>query len=267
MFSSVFVCFSCSGPKVTITEDTVYGQSPVNMESEYLLGPGDAIDITYFFSIQASKKEYILQIGDVIDIEFYYHPEINKQVVIRPDGKITLARKGNIDAAGLTTGELSSNLARLYSDTFKKPSVIVSLVEFNQALNRFREAISSDARGQSKLVLIRPDGYISLPQISEDLEAAGVTLNQLKKEISSKYRKIFENLSVSVALVNTNSNLVYVTGEVRRPDSYQLTGPTTVSQILSRAGLVWETAELSNILVVSRNPEGKPWGPLVDMTF
>jgi polysaccharide export outer membrane protein len=265
VFSLIFICLSCSGPKVTITKDTVYGQLLVEMESEYLLGPGDAIDITYFFSTQASEKEYILQIGDAIDIEFYYHPEINKRVIIRPDGKITLARKGNINAAGLTTDELTKNLVRLYGDTFKKPSVIVSLVEFNQALSRFKEAITSDARGQSKLVLVRPDGYISLPQIPKDIEAAGATLNQLKSAISAEYSKIFENLSVSVALANTNSNLVYVTGEVRRPNSYQLAGPTTVSQILSQAGLIWETAELSSILVVSRSSEGKPWGRLVNM--
>jgi polysaccharide export outer membrane protein len=266
LFNLVFALslFSCSQPSLDISEDTIYDDSIANLEY-YLLGPGDIIEITYFFGIQPSNKDYVLQVGDILDVELFYHSEVNKRVTIMPDGKITLPRIGNTKAAGLTTGQLKERLVNSYSREFKEPNVSIFLIEFNQALNRFRDAIVSDQRGQSKLISIQPNGYMTIPQIGEDIKAAGMTLPQLKKIISSEYGKIFDNLSLSVALVQANSNLVYVSGEVQKPDSYIMVQPTTVSQIVSKAGINWDTAELSSIVVVSRTKEGKPFGRIVDL--
>jgi protein involved in polysaccharide export with SLBB domain len=68
-----------------------------------------------------------------------------------------------------------------------------------------------------------------------------------------------------MALESTGSNLVYVSGQVLKPDTYQLTQPTTVTQIVSRAGINWETAALDSIVVVSRGPNGRPIGRLVSV--
>ena len=92
-----------------------------------------------------------------------------------------------------------------------------------------------------------------------------MTLPQLKTIISEAYSNKFDSLTVSLALENTNSNLVYVSGEVRKPDSYQLVQPTGVTQILSQAGIIWETAKLSSVLVISRSPDGRPMGRLVNL--
>jgi polysaccharide export outer membrane protein len=54
-------------------------------------------------------------------------------------------------------------------------------------------------------------------------------------------------------------------GEVRKPDYYQMDIPTTLTQILSRAGGLLGTAGTSSILVLSRNKERKPVGKLVDL--
>jgi len=266
LFFILFPVISCTSPQINITEDTVHDQHVANVTDEYLLGPGDALDITYFFGVKQSDKEYVLQIGDIIDIEFYYHPDNNKRVTILPDGKITLARKGDIQAAGFTISQLRHKITQLYSDTFIDPIVTINLKEFNQALNKFRDAILSERLGQSKLILVQPDGFITLPQIEGNIKAAGLSLPQINVIISKKYRQKFDSLSVSLELVNTNSFLVYISGEVLRPNSYKLIGPTTVSQILSQAGLNWDTAELSSIIVVSRSPEGKAVGRVVDLT-
>lgn len=264
--SAVFLCLlcvSCAG--LEKEKEIVYKQPVVEMASDYLLGPGDTVEITYFFGTQPSKKAYTLEVGDVIEIAFYYHPEINKTVTIRPDGKISLAGKGDIYAAELTPLELKEKITKIYSDTFKDPLVTITLIEFSQALKKFEEAIKSDRRGHSRLILIRPDGYMSLFNLEQDIIAAGLTLPQLKTIISEEYSKKFESVTVSLALETTNSNLVYVSGEVRKPDSYKLIGPTTATQILSKAGIIWETAELNSVIVISRSPEGKPIGRLVNL--
>jgi polysaccharide export outer membrane protein len=265
LFLMLSLYVSCSDVNVSIKEDTIYERPVAEVQRGYVLGPGDIIEATYFFGTQPTEREYILEIGDVIDVEFYYHSEINKRVTIRPDGKISLAREGDIRAAGLTTLELREKLTELYSDTFKDPVVTINLFEFNQALKGFKEAVTSDRGGQSKEILIRPDGYISLYHLEKDINAAGLTLPQLKTIVSVEYRKKFSSVTVSLALETTNSNLVYVSGEVQRPDAYQLIGPTTVTQILSQAGIIWDNAELSSVLVISRSPEGRPIGRLVNL--
>ena len=266
ILSILAVFVSCTtDPKITIKEDTIREAPVIRNDSDYILGPGDTVQVTYFFGTQQIEKEYTLGIGDIMDIEFYYHPEINKRVTIRPDGKITLARKGDIHAANLTLRELNQNITKLYSNIFKDPLVTITLIEFNQALQGFKEAVRSDNFGQSKLVLIRPDGFVNLFHLEHDIRAAGYTIPQLNNIIEEEYRKKFEGLTITSALENANSNIVYVSGQVARPNSYRLIQPTTVAQILSQAGLIWENAALDSIVVVRRSPEGKPVGKIVNL--
>jgi protein involved in polysaccharide export with SLBB domain len=265
IFSLIFFLFSCAGPIVKIEQDTYYNEKKPNKQDDYILGPGDTVQITYFFSTQPSEEEYLLEVGDVINVDFFYHPETNKRATIRPDGKITLPRKGDIRAAGLSTLQLNNKIIEIYSDTFKNPELTIELIEFSQALKGFKEAVRSDRGGHSKEMLIRPDGFISPFFLESDIKASGQTIDQLKRTLSDRYKNRFSSVDISIALFSTNSNIVYVNGEVRKPSSYQLVGPTTVTQILSQAGIIFETAALKTVLVLSRSKDGRPVGRLVNI--
>jgi len=258
-------CISCAGPNITIEKDTVYDKPIAEFPDEYYLGPGDVIEIIYHIILKPSEKEYILAVGDVIGVEFSYHPNIDRRVSILPDGKISLPLKGEIDVSGLTPSQLTEKLTQIYSDIFKEPSITITLIEYNQAINQLKEAITTSSRGQSKLSAIRPDGLITFPLLPKDIRASGLTLPQLKAVITEGYSKIVDNLALSLILETSKSNLVYVMGEVRKPDYYQMDTPTTLTQILSRAGGLLGTAGTSSILVLSRNKEREPVGKLVDL--
>ena len=257
-------CISCMGPNITIKNDTVHEQPIVDVGDEYLLGPGDVVEIIYHTAARPSDQEYILAVSDVVKIEFYYHQEINREISIQPDGKITLPIKGSINAVGLTPSELRIKLAGLYSDTFIDPEITVTPIKYNQAIKQLKEAITTASRGQSKLSSVRPDGYISFPMLG-DIRAAGLTLPQLKERLTTEYGKIINNLSLSLVLETVKSNLVYVMGEVRIPGYYVMESPTTVSQIMARAGGFLDSAKTTSIVVVSRDKEGRPLGRLVDL--
>jgi protein involved in polysaccharide export with SLBB domain len=258
-------CISCAGPNITIEKDTVYDKPIAEFPDEYYLGPGDVIEIIYHTILKPSEKAYILSVGDVIKIEFYYHPKLNREISIPPDGKIFLHLKGEIDVSGLTPSQLAEKLTRIYSDIFKDPSIAITLIEYDQAINLLKEAIANRDRGQSKLSAIRPDGFITLPLLPKDIKASGLTIPQLKAVVSKDYNKILNNLGLSLILETSKSNLVYVMGEVEKPDYYQMDTPTTLTQILSRAGGLLDTAKTNSILVLSRNKEKKPVGKLIDL--
>lgn len=72
---------------------------------------------------------YRLAPGDIIDIKFPYHPEENERVPVRPDGMIDLQVVGDVEAAGLTVGELEKEIVTRASRTLRDPVVSVVIAQ------------------------------------------------------------------------------------------------------------------------------------------
>ena len=103
---------------------------------------------------------------------------------------------------------------------------------------------------------VRPDGKITLPLIN-DVQAAGLTPDQLRDELQKAATKYLEDPTVSVVVKTINSRKVFITGQVAKPGAYSLSGPTTVMQLIALAGGLNEFADSKNILIM-RNENGKP---------
>ena len=155
-------------------------------------------------------------------------------------------------------------LCIIYSNIYKDPVITITMIQYNRAIDHLKKAITTAPRGQSKLTTVRPDGYVTFPMIT-DIMAKGKTMPELKKLATQEYSKLIDNLTVSLILKVMKANLVYVMGEVAKPNYYLMEGPHTVTQILSRAGGVLNTGEKSTILVISRNEDRKPWGRLLNL--
>jgi polysaccharide export outer membrane protein len=77
------------------------------------------------------NKPYRIRVGDALDVRFYKTPELNvEKVPVRSDGKISLDLVGDVQAAGLGTDELSSNLAQAYSKELQEPEIAVIVRSF-----------------------------------------------------------------------------------------------------------------------------------------
>jgi polysaccharide export outer membrane protein len=105
-------------------------------------------------------------------------------------------------------------------------------------------------------VSVRPDGMISLPLLN-DVQAAGLTPDQLRQKLATAAAKFIEEPTVTVVVKEINSRKVFITGQVGKPGAYALTGPTTVLQLLAMAGGVQEYADSKNITIM-RTENGKP---------
>lgn len=104
-------------------------------------------------------------------------------------------------------------------------------------------------------VTVRPDGNISIPLIN-DVHAAGLTPAQLKDRIAEEAKKYIEDPSVTVVVKEIKSRKVFITGEVRKPGPYLLTGGMSVLQLISIAGGLGDYAKSEKISIV-RNEGGK----------
>ena len=74
--------------------------------------------------------EYRIQVGDQLEIKFFYSPELNEQVIVRPDGRISLQLIPEIVAADLTLAMLAKQLTERYAADLNQPQVTIIVREF-----------------------------------------------------------------------------------------------------------------------------------------
>ena len=85
-----------------------------------------------FFSLFAFcyGEDYRIGAEDVIEVAVWKEPDFSREVLVRPDGKISLPVIGDIQAEGLTPEALTKDLQEAFAKYVKTPkvSVIVSAI-------------------------------------------------------------------------------------------------------------------------------------------
>ena len=221
-------------------------------------------------------QQYIAGPGDVISIRFLYSPEMNNdEVVVSPSGNIILPLIGQVHAKGMTLLELNTILTEQY---YKKlgyslngdytlgvgDSLSIKLI-YNSELN--------------STVKIRPDGKISLPLLGE-IDTAGKTPNQLETLITERYYKklgsderpditvIIQDFKVpelSISLVRSASQIVYVGGEVNQAKVVTINGPMKMLNAIMMAGGTKNSARLDSVILIRYTDLNTPTANLLDI--
>jgi polysaccharide biosynthesis/export protein len=83
---------------------------------------------------------------------------------------------------------------------------------------------------------VRPDGKISLPLLN-DVQASGLTPQQLADSVTEKLRKYIADPRVTVVVTAINSKRIYLVGEVAHVGATPMLPNMTVLQALSSAGI------------------------------
>jgi polysaccharide biosynthesis/export protein len=100
-------------------------------------------------------------------------------------------------------------------------------------------------------VVVRPDGKISLPLLNE-ITAAGLTPAELRDFLMSESKRYIANPNVTVIVKQINSRKVFITGEVGKPGTYPLDGPTNVLQLISMAGGLTSFTHGKDVIIVRK---------------
>jgi len=85
------------------------------------------------YSYPAEKTEvpeYTLGFGDVLEIKFFNNNQFNEIVSVRPDGRITMEKIGDIFVDGMTPSQLDSLITKTYADIILNPDVTVFVRQF-----------------------------------------------------------------------------------------------------------------------------------------
>ena len=90
-----------------------------------------SLDLAAFSPPEApnvNRADYRIRPGDTIEIRFYYHPDHNvDNMIVQPDGTITMPLLGQVPATRRTIKQLTEELTELYKK-FYQPATIANAI-------------------------------------------------------------------------------------------------------------------------------------------
>ena len=210
---------------------------------------------------QAVLESYQLGPDDVLDVQLSNHPLLNRTLTVRPDGKITFPRVGDVQVTGLTTTQLAAKLKTQLERTLNNVRIEV---EVKTARPRLARIV-----GPVKL----PSSYDIKPGWrAVDLIAAAGGLSAKVARVSGRIIRGNQTLPFDVgaamARPNSTANLavqpgdllsleestvpyqVTVSGNVGKAGPYDLEDGLTLPKLLARAGGTTTGAALKEAQVV-----------------
>ena len=157
-------------------------------------------------------------------------------------------------ALGFAACASTSSLARVSApqivrsaDRFEKEYVLATEDQIEIVVQRMPEV--------SRLVVIRPDGRISLPLL-DDVQAAGLTFSELDARLTERFAARLVNPDVSVIGVKVRPAMVYVAGEVTNPSAVPLAAAQRAAEAITLVGGFRRSASTSNVTIIRLNAEG-----------
>jgi polysaccharide biosynthesis/export protein len=107
----------------------------------------------------------------------------------------------------------------------------------------------------SQTVQVSDTGTINLPLVGE-IPASGKTSRDIERELTTRLgAEYLNNPQVTVYVKEYNSQKVTITGDIKKPGVYPLTGKTTLLQVVATAGGFEDTTDWT--VLVLRNSKGK----------
>lgn len=193
----------------------------------------------------AAPENYLLGPGDQIEVSVFGEPDLSRSATIKPDGTIALALINEVKAAGKTTTQLETELTKMYSKYLKAPSISVVVRELRVERVYLLGQVN------------KPGDYQLRPNVGifELLASAGGTTNRADLAKAVVIRGKTETIKVDlldaiaksktpeaklqagdVLFIPETDRRIVALGEVSRPGSYDLLEGQHISDLLAAAG-------------------------------
>lgn len=238
--------------RTTFSFDQGVYPSDLDLFSEYRLAPGDVLDVLFQIHSWEPSGEFKIGSGYTVSIKFLGAPELDQTQTVLPDGNIVLPYVGKYKIFDKTIEQVTSELKQVYSKILRHPEIYILVPEFQTRIKELKADLHTAPRGLSRLVTIRPDGYVTFPLIG-DVFAAKRTIPELNAILNEKYDQFLPGLHVDLFLEKHSGSVVYVLGEVYKPGAYEIKKPISVVEAITLAGSFTNYAELDSIAVFRKH--------------
>lgn len=196
---------------------------------------------------RSSSGEYLLGPDDVLDVTVSNHPTLNATVAVRPDGRITLPRAGELLARGKSTRALAGEIERRLAVTLNNARVQVLVKQARPRQARIIGAVKTSGSynlgaGAHLMDLVAQAGGLStkVSRVSGRLIRSG---NVIPFDIAQAVARPASAANVRLApndLVILDARdierQITVMGSVAKPGAFDLEEGLSVMGLLAQAG-------------------------------
>ncbi len=159
------------------------------------------------------SENYVIGVEDVLSINVWKETELSQpQIVVRPDGKITLPVIGDVQAAGLTTKQLRDNLVEKLKDLVIAPTVTVIVTKIESQ----KVSIVGNVAKQGTYPLGSPVTVLELIAraggLTEYAKSKSITILRKKdgKTLNFNYNDVIKGKNLQQNIVLENGDIVMV---------------------------------------------------------
>lgn len=230
------------------------GQRPFEVFSDYRITPGDLLDVLFQIRTWVKKETFRLAVDHSINVKFIYAPELNVTQWVRPDGTITLPYIGSVYAIDKTVEEFTAELKEKYKNILNIPEITIEVPDFRNSIKELKADLHTAPRGLSRLVTVRPDGYVTFPMVG-DVQVAGKTIPEVNRLLNAEYEKILPDLHCDLFLEQHTGSQIYIVGQVKQQGGYEIKRPITVLEALGLAGGYLPGAKISSVFIIRRHKD------------
>lgn len=219
------------------------------------------------------NKEYLLGPGDIVEIVAPLYPEIAGEQTLSPEGVMTVYPVGGVQVGGLNRNEAEVRLKAALAKYFSPLSLTLRIKSFenNQVLVLGKVATPGVVKFRSRPNLLEalaksgafsPTGFdrrISRCDIIRGKDQIlRVSIDELLKGGANGRNIDLANNDI-VYIPENDDNNVYVMGEVAKPGAYEMRTSMSLLNAVMQAGGPTESAVTGEILLVrDRNKEAEP---------
>ncbi|MBL9125792.1 MAG: polysaccharide biosynthesis/export family protein [Planctomycetaceae bacterium] len=233
---------------------------------EYRIRVDDQLDFVYRVTREEIGRPYVFEVGDELRVESFNDPQLQRDLIVQPDGTISLRLLGQVRIAKRTVDQVRDELNELYRQYYRDPAISITPLRVDTRLEDLRASVDRrfGVGGQSQGARVTPEGTIQLPAIGS-VPVQGLSIIELHRELNARYAQVVEGIEVTPILAARAPRYVYVLGEVGNPGRVEMTGPMTAIQALATAGNWRVGANLRQVVVFRRGDDWRLMATMLDL--
>lgn len=223
--------------------------------------------LAIFVACPSMAQDYVIGEGDVVKITIYDHDDLTQTVRVNGDGTIMLSLLGQIKVGGLSVAKASKKVAALYADGYLvNPQVNIFIEEFRSGKATILGQISKpglyELRHHTTLLeLISTAGGLTdnagnIATIKRRNSETNKSENIITIDLRQLVEKGDTTLNIPIETGDNiyiqKANLVYVSGEVKKPGVYKCTDGTSIIKAITLAGGFTDKAAPSKVKLIRK---------------
>jgi len=237
-------------------------------------------------------RNYLLGPGDVLDVRVFGQPDLNSMVEVDSDGNVSSLPflEAPIPARCRTEKDVQASIAAAYAKYLKNPQISVRITERKSRqpatvfgavrmptriqmqrkvrLNEMMAASGGFTERASGTIQILHTEPVMCPEPGEEAAAAPIDGTKIPLEII-KISELRANPFIRPGdyILVTEAEPVYITGSVQSPQGIYIRDQLTISRALAMVGGIRKEAKASDIRIYRQKPNSAEHETLiVDLT-